>query len=113
MTALFNQPQADDLLEIDETLAQVEEMSHSSLILEWAELTPCQRNEPDLWFAEQAAELERAKELCGSCPLAAACLEAALQREEPWGVWGGEILTDGQIVATKRGRGRPRKNVAA
>ena len=38
------------------------------------------------------------------------CLAAALEREEPWGVWGGEIIERGTIVARKRPRGRPRKN---
>ncbi|OZB46955.1 MAG: transcription factor WhiB, partial [Cellulomonas sp. 14-74-6] len=28
---------------------------------------------------------------------------------EPWGVWGGEVFVAGQVVAVKRGRGRPRK----
>lgn len=73
--------------------------------------TPCRR-EPDLWFAEAAADVERAKTLCRSCPLQAVCLEAALENAEPWGVWGGEVLLNGVIQATKRGRGRPRKNAA-
>ena len=39
----------------------------------------------------------------------AQCLAEALNRAEPWGVWGGEILDRGSIVARKRPRGRPRK----
>ena len=38
-----------------------------------------------------------------------ACLEGALERREPWGVWGGELLLRGTIVPRKRPRGRPRK----
>ena len=34
----------------------------------------------------------------------------ALARSEVWGVWGGEILVDGEIVAEKRRRGRPPKS---
>jgi len=72
---------------------------------------PCQNLDTvDLWFAEHAPDLKRAQTLCGTCPLRAECLEGALQREEPWGVWGGEIFVDGKIVANKRGRGRPRKH---
>lgn len=41
------------------------------------------------------------------------CLQSALDRQEPWGVWGGQSLVDGRIVARKRGRGRPRKDEAA
>ncbi len=70
---------------------------------------PCQRNDPDLWFAETPAELEKAKALCGTCPLRMDCLTGAIQREEPWGVWGGEIFERGTVVPRKRPRGRPRK----
>ena len=71
---------------------------------------PCHVEDPDLWFAESPVDLERAKALCADCPIRRQCLAAALQREEPWGVWGGEILERGAIVARKRPRGRPRKN---
>ena len=37
------------------------------------------------------------------------CLEAAIDRNEPWGVWGGQLFRKGKILANKRGRGRPRK----
>ncbi|MEX0427258.1 WhiB family transcriptional regulator [Nocardioides sp. DS6] len=67
------------------------------------------RTEPELWFAEAPAAVERAKELCRTCPVRSGCLEGALVRREPWGVWGGEIVVDGVVVAHKRGRGRPRK----
>ena len=73
---------------------------------------PCQTSDADLWFAEDPRELERAKEMCAQCPLKAACLQAALDRAEPWGVWGGEIFDHGAVVARKRPRGRPRKNAA-
>jgi WhiB family transcriptional regulator, redox-sensing transcriptional regulator len=69
---------------------------------------PC-RAEPELFFAEHPAELERARDLCGRCPVRVACLARALANREPWGVWGGEILHRGAIIADKRGRGRPRK----
>lgn len=47
---------------------------------------PCHIGDPDLWFAESPAELERAKALCADCPIRTACLAAALERQEPWGV---------------------------
>lgn len=72
---------------------------------------PCQVEDPELWFAEQAAQLERAKALCAGCPLRTACLSAALERSEPWGVWGGQIFERGSVIGVKRGRGRPRKTV--
>lgn len=74
---------------------------------------PCRDGDPDLWFAEEPTDLERAKTLCGACPVRRQCLAAALEREEPWGVWGGEILERGSILARKRPRGRPRKDEVA
>src|SRR3712207_6941273 len=73
---------------------------------------PC-RNDPDLWFAESPAQLEQAKTLCAECPVRDACLAGALDRGEPWGVWGGEIFERGAVIPRKRPRGRPRKVVAA
>ena len=74
---------------------------------------PCRESDAELWFAESPADVELAKALCGVCPLRNACLASALGREEPWGVWGGELFVHGAIVARKRPRGRPRKNSVA
>ena len=70
---------------------------------------PCRVQDPDLWFAESPAKLEQAKLLCQDCPVRAACLAGALERAEPWGVWGGEIFDRGVVIARKRPRGRPPK----
>ncbi len=70
---------------------------------------PCRRFDPDLWFADSPAELELAKSLCGNCPVRVECLAGAVERAEPWGVWGGEIFERGAVVPRKRPRGRPRK----
>ncbi len=74
---------------------------------------PCRVEDPELWFAESPAQLEQAKTLCAECPVRDACLAGALDRGEPWGVWGGEIFERGVVIARKRPRGRPRKVVAA
>lgn len=74
--------------------------------------TPCAQD-PELWFAETPEGLEQAKLLCQDCPLRLMCLQSALERGEPWGVWGGEILQRGQVIERKRTRGRPRKDIAA
>jgi len=72
-------------------------------------MLPCRVEDPELWFAEKTVQVEQAKALCRACPLVDACLAGAIDRQEPWGVWGGEVFVDGRVVAVKRGRGRPRK----
>ena len=73
---------------------------------------PCLSGDPDLFFAERPDDLERAKALSLDCPIRPQCLAAALDRGEPWGVWGGEIFDHGVVIARKRPRGRPRKVAA-
>jgi WhiB family redox-sensing transcriptional regulator len=70
---------------------------------------PCRRVDPEVFFAETPADIEDAKALCRDCPVQAVCLAGALERREPWGVWGGELFVQGVVVARKRPRGRPRK----
>lgn len=60
-----------------------------------------------LFFSDDPIDLARAKAICSRCTLRSACLAGALERGEVWGVWGGEILVDGAVVAVKRRRGRP------
>ena len=71
---------------------------------------PCRGHDPELWFAESPADVERAKALCAACPLTEMCLQGALARREPWGVWGGQLVQAGVVVPRKRPRGRPRKD---
>jgi WhiB family redox-sensing transcriptional regulator len=66
---------------------------------------------PELFFAEGQQALEQARELCTWCPVQTLCLAGAIERQEPHGVWGGQIFVGGSVVEAKRGRGRPRKVV--
>ena len=71
---------------------------------------PC-TEDPELFFAESPQDVEQAKAMCRGCRARLACLAGALERGEPWGVWGGELLMSGAIVPRKRPRGRPRKDL--
>jgi len=72
------------------------------------ELLPCRRQNAQLWFSDLPAELRLAKAYCQPCPVRRLCLAGAVERQEPHGVWGGEIFASGAIIADKRPRGRPR-----
>ncbi|HET9059015.1 MAG TPA: WhiB family transcriptional regulator [Acidimicrobiales bacterium] len=63
-----------------------------------------------LFFSDEIPEIELAKAICGSCPLISPCLDGALERREPAGVWGGQLFADGRVIPRKRKRGRPPKN---
>ena len=63
-----------------------------------------------LFFSDDLIDIARAKAICAKCQLAVSCLSGALEREEPWGVWGGELLANGRIVKNKRPCGRPPKH---
>ncbi len=75
-----------------------------------AEQLPCRRKDPELFFAESPHDVEVAKALCGTCPVQSECLAGALERREPWGVWGGQLFLQGVVIPRKRPRGRPRKS---
>lgn len=72
---------------------------------------PCHNTDPETFFSDKPAEISYAKALCGDCPVQRACLQGALSRQEPVGVWGGELFEDGKVIAAKRAPGRPRNTV--
>ena len=63
----------------------------------------------DLFFSELIPEINQAKAICQSCPLLEPCLRGAVIRREAAGVWGGQLFSNGRILAHKRPRGRPPK----
>ena len=71
--------------------------------------TTAQASSP-LFFSEELQEIAAAKRICADCPVIAPCLEGAIRRREPWGVWGGQLFLNGRILTVKRRRGRPPKH---
>jgi len=67
-------------------------------------------NAQNLFFSEELQDIADAKRVCMECPVVAQCLDAAVARVEPCGVWGGQLFLRGRILTTKRRRGRPPKH---
>lgn len=63
-----------------------------------------------LFFSDELLDIADAKRTCARCPVIEPCLEGALARKEPLGVWGGQLFQNGKILEAKRRRGRPPKN---
>jgi WhiB family transcriptional regulator, redox-sensing transcriptional regulator len=76
-------------------------------IRRWARCNDGRGSFTHIFFSDDPVDIARAKAICAKCVVRVPCLAGALQRGEVWGVWGGEILVDGEVVAVKRRRGRP------
>ncbi len=66
-------------------------------------------NASELFFSEELPDIVAAKAICAGCPAIAPCLEGAIARAEPCGVWGGQLFLNGRVLSQKRRRGRPPK----
>ena len=62
-----------------------------------------------LFFSNDDGEIARSKAICASCGMQKTCLDGAIERAEPDGIWGGQIVHNGAAVARRPRRGRPRK----
>lgn len=78
---------------------------------DWEDLASCRsaKGATGLFFSEELADIVAAKRICAECPVIAPCLEGAIERAEPCGVWGGQLFLNGRILTQKRRRGRPPK----
>lgn len=65
--------------------------------------------ETDVFFSEELQDIAQAKSICAECPVVSPCLQGAIERREPWGVWGGQLFINGKVLMVKRRRGRPPK----
>ncbi len=106
-------PMATSVLDQDQYLVPTLTGLHDATSDVDSDTLPCRVNNPELWFAESPADVEFAKALCLACPVRQLCLGSALDRREPWGVWGGELFLQGVVIPRKRPRGRPRKDEVA
>lgn len=64
----------------------------------WRDEAVCREEEPELFYAEGAVDIEEAKSHCRRCPVKAECLAGALERREPFGVWGALSATERRAI---------------
>lgn len=73
----------------------------------WMATSACRELDTALFFSDELDDIAEAKRACLACPVRRRCLDAAVQRGEQYGVWGGHLFVAGRIVLSKRRRGRP------
>lgn len=60
----------------------------------WRKQAICRDTDPDLFFpvgttGYALVQIERAKQVCGECPVHVDCLDYALETNQDSGIWGG------------------------
>ncbi len=55
----------------------------------WMAKGNCADRDPKIFFPSDGIGVARAKSICSTCPVQAACLEHALTHRIDHGVWGG------------------------
>ncbi|WP_051721621.1 WhiB family transcriptional regulator [Streptomyces albidoflavus] len=77
----------------------------------WQDRAACKTADAEAIFfpvSPNAATIQAAKEICYGCPVIEDCKRFALERREPYGVWGGMSEYERRVVGTQK-EPRPQK----
>ena len=77
----------------------------------WQPVALCRGNHSHLFFPPSTAERkdererreERAKSICGVCPVNMQCLDYAMEIREPYGIWGGLTESERRTILARAG----------
>lgn len=69
---------------------------------EWQERALCAQVDADLFYPEKGGSTKEAKSVCMTCEVRAECLEAAIDRDERFGIWGGMSERDRRALRKQR-----------
>ncbi len=72
----------------------------------WALRAACRGVNVELFYATVEPEVRRALSYCQRCEVRPACLEAAMDRGEAFGTWGGVVEADRRRVLRRERRDR-------
>jgi WhiB family transcriptional regulator, redox-sensing transcriptional regulator len=98
---------ADEKRAFDSRSVQLDRPTIDRQVARWARCADPRGSYTRLFFSDHPNDVARARAICERCTVRELCLFRARERREPIGVWGGECLLDGEVVAARRGRGRP------
>ena len=70
-------------------------------INDWPAHAACRGIDPDRLFVQGAAQ-NRAKAICGGCPVRTECLADSLDNEIEFGVWGGMTERERRALLRRR-----------
>lgn len=98
------------LLEVLNALA----MDVESDAADWRKHAQCAETDPEAFFPEKGEGIAAAKRVCLSCPVRDKCLEAALENDERFGVWGAKSRAERvKIQRARRPRGTAEESAAS
>lgn len=70
--------------------------------LEWMLQARCRELDPGSFFPSDGAGVADAQRICAGCPVAAECLEYALEYRIEHGVWGGASERERRRILRRR-----------
>jgi WhiB family redox-sensing transcriptional regulator len=80
--------------------------------MDWRDKAACLTVDPELFFpvgntGPALDQIDKAKQVCGGCPVVESCLQYALESNQDSGVWGG--MSEDERRAHKRRIARARR----
>ncbi len=69
---------------------------------EWELRANCLGVDPDLFFPERGQSTAEAKAVCANCEVQEECLDAAINRCEKVGIWGGKSENERRRIRKER-----------
>ncbi len=74
---------------------------------EWRDDAICRDTDPELFFPVGTTglalvQIDRAKQVCGECGVAQACLDFALDTNQDSGIWGGLTEEERRVIRRRR-----------
>lgn len=56
---------------------------------QWRDAALCTQTDPEAFFPDKGGSTREAKRICQGCEVRLKCLQAALDNDERFGIWGG------------------------